>query len=63
MNSKLKILSEFRKKDKRGNSEIWANCLCECGNKKDIRRKDVLIGNAIDNADWLRGGVVWQPYA
>lgn len=45
MNSKLKILSEFRKKDKRGNSEIWANCLCECGNKKDIRRKDVLNGS------------------
>lgn len=24
---------------------------------------DELVGNAIDNADLLRGGCVWQPYA
>jgi len=28
-----------------------------------IPRFDELVGNAIDNADLLRGGVVWQPYA
>lgn len=28
-----------------------------------IPRFDELVGNAIDNADLLRGGCVWQPYA
>lgn len=28
-----------------------------------IPKIDELVGNAIDNADWLRGGCVWQPYA
>lgn len=28
-----------------------------------IPKIDELVGNAIDNADLLCGGVVWQPYA
>jgi len=28
-----------------------------------IPKLDELVGNAVDNAELLRGGVVWQPYA
>lgn len=33
---KLTVLNQYHKRDLRGISQIWLECICECGNKRDL---------------------------
>ena len=42
---RLKVISEYKKRDSKGRSVLYVKCLCDCGNIADVRKEKVLRGH------------------